>query len=337
MNKMTATARISDSMEVWFIAPDGSFQDAFWYENRPWNQFMLAPSGSAAESGIRSISRIPQSIEIWWIGPQGSVEGAFWYENGQWSRYPLIRAKTFSGNITSGGLAALGGWVDVTVSGDGRTRWRGHAHDSGADGYEFGITAILRSTGGRALAFTHQGHVGGTFTSGPPPETGLSSPIRLALVRMGAEPSPSRASMGRSLSTWGRQRSTTQGITRGRVAMMAASAVGHSSTSWSMPAKSIMPQWTCLSSPMRLLAKFAREVVETPTSMALLALTTETSISNNRHKSSATGSSDRTASLALTRLVRRGMRTALTSATSSVTSVQDVFNRPLRATRCSLR
>ncbi|MFE2559986.1 hypothetical protein ACFXGT_28970 [Streptomyces sp. NPDC059352] len=70
--------------------------------------------------------------------------------------------------IISGGLAALGGSVTVTVNGDGSTRWQGHAHDSGLDGYEFGISAMVRSSSGKALAFAHSGHVSGAFGSGSP-------------------------------------------------------------------------------------------------------------------------------------------------------------------------
>jgi hypothetical protein len=72
----------------------------------------------------------------------------------------------FSGQIVTGGLAALGGWVTVTINPNGTVRWRGHAHDSGADGYDFGISAVVRSPSGRAVALAHSGHVGGTFTSG---------------------------------------------------------------------------------------------------------------------------------------------------------------------------
>lgn len=74
--------------------------------------------------------------------------------------------KVFSGQITSGGLAALGGWMEVTLNPDGSARWRGHAHDSGADGYDFRVSAVVRSRDGRAVAFSHAGHVGGTFTPG---------------------------------------------------------------------------------------------------------------------------------------------------------------------------
>jgi hypothetical protein len=72
----------------------------------------------------------------------------------------------FTTPIVTGGLAALGGWVTVTVNLDGSVRWQGHAHDSGADGYDFGISALVRTPSGRAIALAHSGHVSGTFESG---------------------------------------------------------------------------------------------------------------------------------------------------------------------------
>jgi hypothetical protein len=73
----------------------------------------------------------------------------------------------FTGNIETGGLAALGGAISVTINPDGSTRWQGHAHDSGADGYEFTIAAFVKApASGRVVAFAHSGSVGGTFTSG---------------------------------------------------------------------------------------------------------------------------------------------------------------------------
>jgi hypothetical protein len=90
LGKIAAVSRIPGSMEVWWIAQDGSVQDANWYEGRQWNQFTLAPPGSAdTTSRIAAVSRIPNSMEIWWIGPYGSVEGAYWYEGGPWNRYQL--------------------------------------------------------------------------------------------------------------------------------------------------------------------------------------------------------------------------------------------------------
>ena len=72
-----------------------------------------------------------------------------------------------TGTIETGGLAALGGSISVTINPDGSTRWQGHAHDSGADGYDFTIAAFVRApASGRIVAFVHSGSVGGTFTSG---------------------------------------------------------------------------------------------------------------------------------------------------------------------------
>src|SRR5262249_48202683 len=72
---IVAVSRIPNSMEVWWIAPDGSVHDAYWYESQPWRQFELAPPGSASvEGGIAAVSRIPTSMEVWWIAPNGSVQ-----------------------------------------------------------------------------------------------------------------------------------------------------------------------------------------------------------------------------------------------------------------------
>jgi hypothetical protein len=79
---------------------------------------------------------------------------------------PLLAPLEFSAPIITGGAAALGGWAKVTINPDGSVRWQGHAHDSGADGYDFGISAIVGGPSGRAVALAHSGHVGGTFTSG---------------------------------------------------------------------------------------------------------------------------------------------------------------------------
>jgi hypothetical protein len=65
---IAAVSRIPNSMELWWIGPNGSVQDAFWYEGIQWQRFELAPAGSAsANSGIWAVSRIPNSMELCWI------------------------------------------------------------------------------------------------------------------------------------------------------------------------------------------------------------------------------------------------------------------------------
>jgi hypothetical protein len=100
---------------------------------------------------------------------------------------------TFGAQITTGGLAALGGNVAVTVNPDKSVRWNGHMHDSGADGYDFFVTALVRSATGHAVALAKSGHVGGTFTSGDrdfdwdqlsPPSTGIGAVADYATARL---------------------------------------------------------------------------------------------------------------------------------------------------------
>lgn len=54
---------------------------------------------------------------------------------------------TFPAQIVTGGAAALGGSVEVTINPDKSVRWKGHMHDSGADGYDFAISAMVRTPG----------------------------------------------------------------------------------------------------------------------------------------------------------------------------------------------
>jgi outer membrane protein assembly factor BamB len=91
--KIAAASRIPSTMEVWWIAPNGSVQDAYWYDSQPWQQFELAPAGSASpEGGIAAVSRIPNSMELWWIAPDGSVQDAYWYDGHPWQRFELAPA-----------------------------------------------------------------------------------------------------------------------------------------------------------------------------------------------------------------------------------------------------
>ena len=66
-------------MEVFWVGPDGSVHDAFFYEGGQWQQFVLAPHIMSTHSRIAAVSRIRDSMEIWWVGADGSVHDAYWY------------------------------------------------------------------------------------------------------------------------------------------------------------------------------------------------------------------------------------------------------------------
>ena len=101
------------------------------------------------------------TVRVKWSAYDGKQTGEF--DLALTVPYPEI---TFDAPIVSGGLAALGGHVWVTLRGDGTVEWKGHAHDSGADGYDFTVNAIVPGPAGVAVALTHSGHVGGTVTAG---------------------------------------------------------------------------------------------------------------------------------------------------------------------------
>lgn len=67
----------------------------------------------------------------------------------------------FKSPILTGGLAALGGEVEVIINNDGSLRWKGYAKNTGVDGYDFHISALIRPSSGSSIAFAHSGHIPG--------------------------------------------------------------------------------------------------------------------------------------------------------------------------------
>ncbi|MGW2891833.1 hypothetical protein ACWDDN_42325, partial [Streptomyces griseoruber] len=87
---ISAVSRIPNSMELWWVSPNGSVEGAYWYDGSSWQRYQIAGPGSAATSGgITAVSRIPNSMELWWVSPNGSVEGAYWYDGSSWQRYQI--------------------------------------------------------------------------------------------------------------------------------------------------------------------------------------------------------------------------------------------------------
>ncbi|KAF0635629.1 hypothetical protein FPSE5266_20365 [Fusarium pseudograminearum] len=81
----------------------------------------------------------------------------------------MVLTKEFTGNITPGGLAALGGWVELHISDDGNTFWSGNAHDSGADSYHFRCVGTLTPRQGSdqsPMVLAIDGYVAGALLPG---------------------------------------------------------------------------------------------------------------------------------------------------------------------------
>lgn len=69
----------------------------------------------------------------------------------------------FKAPILTSGLAALGGEVEVVINNDGSLRWKGYAKNTGFDGYDFHVSALIRPSSGVPIAFAHSGHIPATI------------------------------------------------------------------------------------------------------------------------------------------------------------------------------
>ena len=89
--------------------------------------------------------------------------------------------RKFRRSITTPPGTALGGWVELTVAGDGSYQFKGHMHGSGFDPYRFRIYAVLAEVGFGVVA-QKSGSVGGTIGGGSRnfnwSEEGFSQPLR---------------------------------------------------------------------------------------------------------------------------------------------------------------
>ena len=91
-SSIAAVSRSSNTIELFWIAPDGHVQDASWYPNGDWSQSTLpfAPPGSAAGSGgLAAVSRNAATMELWWPGANSSVQDNYWYAPST-ARYPHL-------------------------------------------------------------------------------------------------------------------------------------------------------------------------------------------------------------------------------------------------------
>ncbi|MFJ9823403.1 hypothetical protein ACIRSU_03390 [Streptomyces sp. NPDC101160] len=97
-------------------------------------------------------------IDLFGVGADAGIHGLRYLQDWQpMYRLPVPVIK-FQRPIESGGLAALGGWAGVNICVDGSVQWYGHAHDSGADGYDFGVAFYVRSDK-KMIALSHNGSV----------------------------------------------------------------------------------------------------------------------------------------------------------------------------------
>lgn len=118
-----------------------------------WNQDFFPLPGQAVfdrdKQQIAAVSRAPGNLDLFVIG----------FDNKVWTTFWGTFQHEFNGQIVTGGLAALGGSYKVTIYGDGAVQWLGEATNSGVDSYDFALSALVKTSSGRAVALARTGSI----------------------------------------------------------------------------------------------------------------------------------------------------------------------------------
>lgn len=81
-----------NTIEVFYVAPDGSVQDKNYYDRIGWNGFQRVGRGGAPSTGeIAAVSRILNAIEIWSAGSDGAIQDRYYYDGIGWNGFELAR------------------------------------------------------------------------------------------------------------------------------------------------------------------------------------------------------------------------------------------------------
>lgn len=112
---LAAVSRSENTMEVWWIGPNGSVEGAYWYDDgSSWHQYgaPVAPDNSAKQGHcITAVSRTDKSMDLVWITPQGGIRWAYWKEGSKWALHPdLVVADGKASTVA--GIAAISRTAD---------------------------------------------------------------------------------------------------------------------------------------------------------------------------------------------------------------------------------
>jgi len=150
--RIAAVSRNPSTMEVFWIGPDGSVQDSYYYDGSGWNGFTLSGAGSASKTGgIAAVSRSPNTMEVFWIGRDGSVQDRYYYDGSGWNGFTLSGVGSAS---KTGGIAAVSrssNTMEVFWAGrDGSVQDRYYYDGSGWNGFTLSGAGSASTTGGIA-------------------------------------------------------------------------------------------------------------------------------------------------------------------------------------------
>ena len=151
---VTAISRNPDQIDLFTTGLDGAVWSSFWNFAKGWSSwFQIHPKTVFNQlSEVACIARTPNNIDLFRIGFDGVLWTTFWQ----------LESVTLHQDIITSGIDAFGGWVEVTIYEDGNVRFKGHVHDSGAEGYDFTIRTIIHGDSPVVLVKENSGHVEGT-------------------------------------------------------------------------------------------------------------------------------------------------------------------------------
>jgi hypothetical protein len=171
---VAAVARTQDHLDLFVVGNDGRMYTSWWHDGGAWSgaNDNWQPIGGFFPAGAptSALAREAGHLDAFVVGHDNRVYTAWWHAGQSWSGaediwYPVDSNIVLRQNVVTSGIDALGGWVEVILSRDGRVRFRGHMHDSGFESYDFRVRAIVRGSGNVAIAMQKSGGVGGTLSS----------------------------------------------------------------------------------------------------------------------------------------------------------------------------
>lgn len=89
---ITALSRHKDTLELWWVGPEGQIEGRFWYRStgEAWGVYCHAGKGSAAKySALTSHSLSPDRLNLFWVRPDGGIGGMWWQEQSGWQHLSL--------------------------------------------------------------------------------------------------------------------------------------------------------------------------------------------------------------------------------------------------------
>ncbi|MER9420096.1 hypothetical protein NKI95_29830 [Mesorhizobium sp. M0306] len=85
---LTAIAKTSHHLDVFWVAPDGAVRSQWWDDRNSegrWDQheaFNVVPPGSVPPGGdLASVSRIPTQVDLFWRNANGAIASAYWSDD----------------------------------------------------------------------------------------------------------------------------------------------------------------------------------------------------------------------------------------------------------------